>query len=89
MECPPELIGFGNGAMAAKHLTPEQEAFAVLSWIVENYASDMSHVDFRVDAYRFALAALGKLPKEGEYAGIPLSELARSGVLGWHPADEA
>lgn len=26
---------------------------------------------------------------EATYAGIPLSELARSGVLGWHPGDEA
>lgn len=28
-------------------------------------------------------------PAEPTYAGIPMSEHARSGVLGWHPGDEA
>lgn len=27
--------------------------------------------------------------RQRTYAGIPVSDLARSGVLGWHPGDEA
>ena len=28
-------------------------------------------------------------PAESSYAGIPVSDLARCGELGWHPGDEA
>lgn len=119
---PAELIGFGNGSMAAPAETAYQAILAALQEIVRNYDRiDMSHVEFRVSAYQIASATIAKIagdfsdrqrrdgkPPCGEcrlqsgetcdicgavaertFQGIPASELARTGVLGWHPGDEA
>lgn len=40
-------------------------------------------------AYQRTMDAIGKLPPEPTFAGIPLSEHARAGAYGYHPGDEA
>lgn len=40
-------------------------------------------------AYERTMQAVAKLPPEPTFAGIAFSDHARSGVLGWHPGDEA
>ena len=86
---PEELIGFGSSGMRLEQSPQEKAVLSLVAWIINNYASDMSHVDFRVEVYRAALDIASKLPREAKYLGIPLDDLARSGAFGWHPGDEA
>lgn len=41
------------------------------------------------NAYERTMQAIAKLPPEQTFAGVPLSDHARSGVFGYHPGDDA